>query len=433
MKITPVFLLSIVFTVSCSSGGGSSAPVVPPTFFGLIDVSSSYKLYKFQEGDATITVLDNTMYDAITEDYYGAHGEFVFFSSEPLGGGRQRLWIYNNSQDLSSTNPLMVEVHEPHSDEVLLGIAEGADGVYVSVSDFGVTGSKIYRYSTDTSGDLVGPTLVLDLSSSSINVSNLYIDDQLIFYAGQDTSVGSEPYVYDQGSPSSGSNPLFLGDLFTGSSGSFPDNWLRVGSHYVFRARYGTNSSNLEMMVFNPALAVSGSNPLMVEARSSSSGSTDSFLGVIDEKLYYGCRTDGNNDGELCEYDPNQPYVISTNPREITDLTGDTNGSFPSNGFVYEGKIYFVADDRSTIRDEFYVHDPGMATTTVWFDTEPGVTSLSPEFLGIYGSTMYSAMYEDNSLSDYSISSFDLAATTPTRSVVYGGLDYILEWIQSGN
>jgi ELWxxDGT repeat protein len=251
----------------------------------------------------------------------------LYFTSSIASDNGAELFIYDDSQPASATNPLFVNINP--------GVNNGS-----GPGGYTVYNNKIYFYAyTDASGRELwelDPSLAIDVGtnpkqieiqagSSSSSVDSLTVHNGKLYFACDDGVNGRELCVYDATQAISSTNPKHLADINAGTNDSYPYDLKSVGGKLVFVAEGAT--TGYELYVFDDGSAISSTNPQIVEIRPGA-GSGNSFGGIaVIGTKYYFKGNDGVNGREPWVFDVSKP-VSSTNPKMLSMITGGT-GSQP--------------------------------------------------------------------------------------------------------
>lgn len=125
---------------------------------------------------------------------------------------------------------------------------------------------------------------------------------------------------------------------------------------------------------------------LVADLNAGLGGSYTSEMFVMDGKLYFDAYTPTYGT-ELYSYNPATNYL-----QRLTDLYAGASGSYPHNFINYNGKLYFTATS-NTLGAEMYMYDPVANTTTNVMDIVTGVTGSDPQGQIVVGSKIYFSAY----------------------------------------
>ncbi len=274
-----VTIVSTVALAACSSGGGNvgAAGGTPDDsvttykhhafYITCSDqaVCSSYRLYQLTEGETVPKKIGDI--DSINARSYGnndnATGNIVVLNNKVyfMGsmGSTNGLFVFDPKQpETSGTNPKMIAL--PSGGDTMVSI-----GNILYFAAQGSSGYELYQFDTSQAESSTNPKVVYDLAPGAADSNPGWlkaIDGKLYFAA--DGPNGNEPYIYDPAVAASSTNPAEISDLMPSgpSNSSYPREFVGLGGKVYFRAYRAAEGD--ELWVYNPALAVSSSNPQLL-------------------------------------------------------------------------------------------------------------------------------------------------------------------------
>jgi LPXTG-site transpeptidase (sortase) family protein len=261
--------------------------------------------------------------------------------------------------------------------EQVADIIPGADGsspghlavyngeLYFSAYDV-TNGTELWKY------DGTSVSMVENINTVGTNGSNpsyMTVYDGKLFFRADDGVNGVELWKYD------GTAASLAVDINSGLNDSSPSYLAVYDGLLYFAANDGI--SGLELWKYDGTGA-----SLAIDIVSGSTGSWPEYLAVYDNELYF--RADGG-DGkgtELWKYDGSSASLAA----DIASVSGDS--SFPSSLAVYNGALYFSANDRTDVAGkELWKYDGSSASLAA--DIVVGSNDSSPEFLTVYNGALY--------------------------------------------
>jgi ELWxxDGT repeat protein len=207
-----------------------------------------------------------------------------------------------------------------------------------------------------------------------------------LYFSANDGVAGFELWVYDGVNP-----PEMVADIYPGSLGSNPRSFKIFQDKLYFSAQDVAHSAELWM--------VNGDNPptLVADIWPGGYPSNPSYLTVFNNRLYFSAG-DGRAHGyELFSYDGVNAPSLLADINQHTDPSGNSEGSFPTGLTVYNGKLYFQAND-GNYGAELWEYDgvfpPQMVAD---IQTNPGMGSNPICFTEFNGELYFRAVENDGS------------------------------------
>ncbi len=256
-------------------------------------------------------------------DYLLSYNDALYFTSE---GAARQLYRYDDTQPVSASNPLQLAM--PLDANVDSGTPAGYNGKVYFEGRGADTGFELWVYDpTQPNVVDVNPHLVRDTQpgQSSLGPEQFAVVAGKLYFNGFGNE-GHELWVYDSAAAPSGNNPRIVIDLFPGASDAYPAELTVVGNTLYFEAQSATVGR--EVWKYDPALATSASNPLVLDVAPGVAGSASGHF-VASAGARVGFRGDGNNGlgSELWLLDSDQA-IATGNPRQF-DLAAGPPSSFP--------------------------------------------------------------------------------------------------------
>ncbi|MCA8970564.1 MAG: hypothetical protein KDC95_12295 [Planctomycetes bacterium] len=218
--------------------------------------------------------------------------------------------------------------------------------------------------------------LVADLSTGSAPSSPDEFTccfGDLVFFSAAGNGIGQEPWV-----SKGGRTPVLLGDLRSGSAGSFPRDFVATGRFVFFTADDG--NAGRELWVTDGS--TSGTH-LVKDIHTAPNTSSDiRDLVALDDIVLFRA-DDGSNGPELWSSDGT---TIGTSM--VRDIRVGATGSDPSGLVACNGRVLFAAND-GNVGTELWTSDGTSAGTALVADLNPGTNSSSPRDLACIGNIVY--------------------------------------------
>lgn len=191
-----------------------------------------------------------------------------------------------------------------------------------------------------------------------------------LFFSAFEPANGDELWRYD------GTNANRVTDINPGSSDSFPQQLTVMGSELFFSANNGIGKANYELWKYN------GSTALQVTNIHPDSGndysSYPSGITLFNGALYF-MADDGTHGYELWK-------ASSTNATLLTDINPGSSDSFPQYFTALNKKLYFQAYT-STSGYELWQTDG--TNTSLVADLNPGSSSSYPKNFEVFNNALY--------------------------------------------
>lgn len=396
-------LLTGLLIMGCAGGGGGSGSGGGGTethafYIGcrLANACNEFLLHHLKPG--ATEALKIGVGDTIEAGYNGesnstnpkliVHKDKVYYTGR--SSGSVGIVVYDpNQAEQVGVNPKKIQVPDINSGSQIYEFKLVGDKIYFTF-DSTVYGRELFVFDTEAAVSSTNPGLVVDLIAgvSSSVPSNLAVIDGKIYYSGASSATsGFEPMVYDPNQAISSTNPMLLANLNTVSSGSSsPRGFIEVSGKIYFSA--ATPTAGIELWVYDPGVALSGTNPSLIDVLAGSGSSNPRDIMAIGSKLYFRHQND-----PIYVYDTTQAIGV-TNP-SVAVQTGSGPGDIYSIStlLVFDGKLMFSASN--SVETELWVYDPSLAnssTNPLELDFEASV-SADPTALAVVGNKLFFSRY----------------------------------------
>ena len=206
--------------------------------------------------------------------------------------------------------------------------------------------------------------------------TGLVVFDGKLYFSATDSTHGFEPWVSDE--TTNGTH--LLADIFIGSGNSFPQSMTVDSDANLLFFQANDSVHGAELWVTN-----GDSTRLLLDINPGENPSLPQNMFMYNHKLYFQA-DDGRHGPELWVSDGT---VGGT--QMVTDINttqSDSAGSFPSAFAIYNGLLYFSAND-GTHGYELWVTDGTANGTHLVYDIYPGTFSASPADLTVFNGKLY--------------------------------------------
>jgi ELWxxDGT repeat protein len=359
-------------------------------YFEAIDTDYNQELWSY-DGTSASPLSDVVPYPAEFTVYDGT----LYFQAD--GDDGEELWSYDGSSatqvaDINSgsgdSSPSDLTVY----DGTLYFQADGDDGV------------ELWSYDGSTASQAAD----INSGSGDSSPSDLTVYDGTLHFQADGGSDGMELWSYD------GSTASQAADINSGSGDSSPSNLTSYNVALYFQADGGSDGIELWSYDGSSASQVGDLNPGSCETTFGGTepcSSAPSNLTVYRNTLYF------NADGieGIASYDGS-----SINETPFTNNTENR----PEEKAVYDGSIYFRMETDST-GNELWSYDGSSISQVA--DINPGGSSSTPKYLTVYDGTLYFQAQDGTTspLWSYDGSYLQKAADTGGEMTVYDGSLYV--------
>ena len=289
----------------------------------------------------------------------GGQTSLLIFAAD-MGNGRE-LWTYDGS-----SSPQMIDID---------AVTNATPGPFATYRD------KLYFRGDDGTHGI--ELMVYDGMSTPVVAANLGTPDPAGSDPGSELSETGDMVVYQ--------NKLYFSSnywsklmVFDGvnapslvsTSVVSPFNITEYDGKLYFRA--ADTSGDIELWSFDGVTA-------SIAASINPTGHSQArYLTEFDGKLYFSAADSGIN-YELWCYDNGSAWMV-------TDINGTLKGSNPEHLKVYNGRLYFSADDGSGASKELWVHEAGTSSAEMVTDIYPGGGSY-PATLTLFDGKLFFTGY----------------------------------------
>ena len=395
-KITKLFTLTVSLIVasiafsscdSTSAGGTAARPeikelaadIVPGTgssypenfighadavYFAAEDSSHGIELWKYDGTSATLVEDIYSGSDDSDPDDFIIFENTLYFQAENSANGME-LWKVNSDGESAS----LAEDIDSGAGDGHWGNVIAYDGYIYFQGDDGSNGKNLYRYDGSTVEFRTG----INAPNSSFPASLTVFDNTLYFNA--ETNSNPELYYYDS---SSNSMELpALEEVNPSTTGSMPEDLIVYDGNLYFEADSG-NGDGRELYMYDKG--DSDGNTEIYEQITTIRTGGDARISdavVFGSKLYFTA-----NDGV-------HEYIYSYDGTTVTQydtIVGGHTPYYPGSLVVYDGQLYFSAEDGSNGR-ELWRYD-GQSAEMVW-DINSGSDDSYPYGMTVIDGRLY--------------------------------------------
>ena len=280
------------------------------------------------------------------------NGKLWFTASDGVSGAE--LWM----SDGTTAGTVMVKDIFPGSTGSSVSSITGMGGkVYFSASD-GSIGGELWV----SDGTAAGTMLVKDIrpgtSSSGLTRFVLHTPSNSILFRATDGSNGFEVWSTD----GTAAGTQMVADVNPGTGSSFPDYFIPFNGDIYFSANDG--STGTELWKTN-GTAAGTMQVADIRPGTSSSSVNLNYFADFNGELYFRARNTNGN--ELYKTDGTPAGTV-----EVADIRVGSGSSSPADMIVYNGFVYFTADDAATFGRELWRTDGTTLGTTVVTDIQVG-------------------------------------------------------------
>ena len=335
-----------ILTVNIDGGATSSMPVPgkmvvfnAKLYFQACDLTLGCELWRYDGASATQVADINGGSSHSSPEFLTVFNNKLYFkTTNDTSSDGSELWYYDGTPSpvLDTNIGLVYDIWNGVGGSSIKDVTVFNGKIYFGADDN--TGSELWWYdgtapaaTIPTNLNIVYNISATDSSADAFTVFN----NRLIFSANNDDINGKEIWYYDGApSPVLGTNIGLLHDIYTGSTGSMPENFTVYNSKLYFSA---TNAANgKELWVYD------GTNtPYLVADIEPGGGSNPSHLIAFNGMLIFSAST-VDSGFELYGYTDYDPMGT---PFMIADINNGPSSSMPEFMTVFNGRLYFTAND----------------------------------------------------------------------------------------
>lgn len=311
--------------------------------------------------------------------------KLFFFANDGVTGFE--LWV---SDGTAGGTSLVKDINAGNSGLIVADAIEYAGKFY-----FLTNGSDLTSVQDEglwvSDGTALGTTLIKDVNLLSRNsvvsgdISNvrelMTVADGKLLFAANDNTSNAEPWISD----GTALGTFKLADINTSdpqiAGSSFPDRFRTVGTSAYFVANDSSPSNAVGEEIFSYA---NGAVTLLKDINPGSGDSvpraqvdprTSKIFEAIDDQQFVFVARDGVNGDELWASDGSDIGTI-----RLTQIaTGAEQRTFITSARMFDGYVYFNADDSGKNGNELWKTDGTVTGTELAFDLLSGPSSSSPE------------------------------------------------------
>jgi len=249
----------------------------------------------------------------------------LYFSSPLNSNGNNELWVYDNYEPISETNPKMLI--DLNNDPTIASFPR----FFTEYNNklFFRTNFGLYSYEDNLPISETNPRYI------GLAGNGLIVYDNKLYYEVYEQNVRTM-WIFDDNLPLSSTNPKKLvspsTNSFTTSNNFSP---FIFQNKLYFSAKNNLNSNNEELWCFNFSLPASATNPFLFKEINANynEGSTPTDFILYKNKMYFSA-----NDGtgtELWVYDGSQP------PYKVYDIDPNPYGGLAKFKTIYQDTLFF--------------------------------------------------------------------------------------------
>lgn len=272
---------------------------------------------------------------------------------------------------------LLKDINKGTADAIPEYLTEFNNKIYFAVND-GIHGIELW----ETDGTEKNTKLVVDINpNGDANVRSLVVFNNKLYFAADDGTNGLE--LWESDGTSAGT--MMVKDIYNGGGGSDINHLAVYGGKIYFQARDNGTSGN-ELWESDGTTA--GTKLFMnINATADYTNSNPENFTIYNGKLYF-TANDGINGTELWSTDGK-----GASTQMVKNINEKANGnSSPSDLIVYNNKLYFAARDESSIGfygRELWETDGTEAGTKLTKDIRTGFGDSSPSNFVVYNNKLY--------------------------------------------
>ncbi|MBU2648245.1 Ig-like domain-containing protein [bacterium] len=285
--------------------------------------------------------------------------------------GYNLYWGSGPDTRLAGSSPMRYfYVSETKLEHYLENMAIPGGATHFLVYSATATGESLTPVSLDIPDTVL--KMVADINSSGPANPHTYCvwNNKLYFSADDGTgTTGAELWEYD-----GVSSPKLAADIWGGPDSSMilPGKMVVFNNKLYFQARNG-GFNNYELWSYDGTTASLVYDINQTVDGGSTFGSSPVELTVFDGKLYfYACGGTGSG-CELWFWDGTAPS-LGTTIKEIVDIAGGSSNSFIKDLTVFNGRLYFTANDNVTYGNEIWWYNG--STATLIYNTDYGALDI---------------------------------------------------------
>ena len=354
---------SMIERITDSLSGGPEGITVygGALYFSADDGSSGRELWKYDPLSGTAGLVDDINAGLISSNPQG----FTVFSSELYfqaddGDSGRELWKYGGSGDAQ----LVADLNSGSNSSI--------------PKDFAVFANELYFYALASVPPVLHRCDESDQCSAAAGVTTSYPSDLVsygteLYYQGRDGD--RELWAYD----GSSERKINIGDDTASLTSGSPTGMAVFDGRLYFSA--AGDGSDYELWVYDDAWTDAQEKPINLSGPSNPAGFT-----VYGGAVYFSA--DGGGGVELWR------CSSGGDPEAVEAVNGEVELGLPVAMTVFDGKLYFVADD-GVHGMELWSYD-GISSPVLVEDIYEGAESSNPAYLTVYDNALYFAA--DNGL-----------------------------------
>ncbi len=364
-------------------------------YFSAQDGLKGYELWAFDTAAASSATNPKMLKDlrvgalsSQPSDFF-AVGSDLYFSANDGSTGRE-LWKYDTTAVVSANNPKQLNDNNNGASDFNARYFKLLEGRLFFCGRTNVEGQELWTFDPAVSVSATNPKMILDLQVGASHgcYGDLTPIGGKLYFSGQKPSTGREMFVYNPAQAVSATNPEVVLDITPGGSNSGAKSFNEHNGVIYFSA--SSPSEGNELWAYDTTQSTSASNPFVMDILSGSGGSSPVNISVIGDRVYFSSHG-GVYGREPRVFDTTQPLSAS-NPGLIGDLNGVAAASFAASGSNPLGFIklagsqgvYFAAQSTGEIRRELFFYDENTALSASNPSLEVGFPGTG-ESIGVEG------------------------------------------------
>ena len=323
--------------------------------------------------------------------------------------GTSHILVYTYYDDQEAATPYAWDIEDRVIERLADMVADSNDSFpqeftvfnsklyFCAKASTGIMNFNLWEYDstkdvTMASGDqtLWNPRLIpVNGTSDYSNPNSLTVANNYLYFVGDSSSASNDNQLISINSSNVITVVTDVADVVY-SSGTEIVPFTEGSSQYIFFRGFNTTVRN-ELFRTNNYYPPSGNTANVIDLYPGANDGYAAWLTLMDGRLYFSA-TDGSYGKELWSYDGTASPTAGVNVVRHTDINTGANPSSPQYLTVYDGKLYFSADD-SAYDTELYCWD-GSDVTKITSGTHS--SGSIPVFLKVISGSLYFTAWDDD-------------------------------------